>query len=165
LAALDADVFSRGVTTGVAIGDQDFYEEVSSRENIHFAPVGKTHSISTLANISQFISINSVVEVDLLGQANCDHIDGRQISGHGGLVDFMRGSRVSDGGRAVLVLPETTSNGCVSRIVPPLEAGVTVSVSRSDTDIIVTKYGVADLREASIDQRAERLIAIAAPQF
>jgi acyl-CoA hydrolase len=103
--------------------------------------------------------------VDLLGQANCEHIDGRQISGQGGMVDFMQGSRVSDGGRAILVLPATTSSGCVSRIVPPLVAGVPVSVARSDTDMIVTEYGIADLCEASVDQRAERLIAIAAPQF
>jgi len=38
-------------------------------------------------------------------------------------------------------------------------------VARADVDLVVTKYGIADLREASIEQRAERLIAIAAPQF
>jgi acyl-CoA hydrolase len=165
LAALDANVFSRGETTGVALGDQNFYEEVSSRENIHFASVGMTHSLSTLTQMSRFVSINSVIEVDLLGQANCEHISGKQISGQGGLVDFIRGSRVSDGRRAIFVLPPTTSNGCVSRIVLSLEASGPVSVARSDTYMIVTEYGIADLREANMDQRAERLIVIAAPQF
>lgn len=38
-------------------------------------------------------------------------------------------------------------------------------MARADVDLVVTEYGIADLREASIEQRAERLIAIAAPQF
>ena len=103
--------------------------------------------------------------MDLFGQANCEHIDGRQASGHGGLVDFMRGSRASDGGRGIIALPAITSDGSSSRIVPSLAVGVPVSVARSDADMIATEYGIADLRYASVDQRAERLIAIAAPQF
>jgi acyl-CoA hydrolase len=30
---------------------------------------------------------------------------------------------------------------------------------------VVTEYGVADLASADVDQRAERLIAVAAPAF
>jgi acyl-CoA hydrolase len=32
-------------------------------------------------------------------------------------------------------------------------------------DIVVTEFGVADLREATVDERARLLIAIAAPAF
>tara|TARA_B110000037_G_scaffold193314_1_gene228142 strand:+ start:3480 stop:3614 length:135 start_codon:yes stop_codon:yes gene_type:complete len=38
-------------------------------------------------------------------------------------------------------------------------------LARADIDLVVTEYGITDLREASIEQRAERLIAIAVPQF
>jgi len=34
----------------------------------------------------------------------------------------------------------------------------------SDADLVVTEHGVADMRDASLDARAEALIAIAAPE-
>ena len=46
-----------------------------------------------------------------------------------------------------------------------LPAGSAVGVARGDMDIVVTEYGVADLRTATVDQRAAALIAIAAPSF
>jgi len=40
-----------------------------------------------------------------------------------------------------------------------------VSVVRSDIDLVVTEHGIADLREADMNIRRERLIAIADPAF
>ncbi|MNE93112.1 hypothetical protein D3C80_1909160 [compost metagenome] len=40
-----------------------------------------------------------------------------------------------------------------------------MTVGRSDVDVVVTEFGVAELRNATLEQRAERLIAIAAPPF
>ena len=54
--------------------------------------------------------------------------------------------------------------GSISRIVPHLAPGTPVSITRGDADIVVTEHGVAHLRDADLDQRAERLIAIAAPR-
>jgi 4-hydroxybutyrate CoA-transferase len=59
----------------------------------------------------------------------------------------------------------TAVNGTVSRIVPALERGQAVTTSRFDVAYIVTEYGVAFLKGKHIRQRAEALIAIAAPQF
>ncbi|MNC46425.1 hypothetical protein D3C75_954470 [compost metagenome] len=36
---------------------------------------------------------------------------------------------------------------------------------RVDVEFIVTEYGVADLRAASLHERAEAIIAVAAPGF
>ena len=41
---------------------------------------------------------------------------------------------------------------------------VKVSLPRTEIDVVVTEFGAADLRGASVLERAERLIAIAAPQ-
>ena len=89
----------------------------------------------------------------------------RQVSGQGGLVDFMRGARASVGGRSVLALPATAAGGSVSRIVRGFAPGTPVTVGRGDVDMVVTEYGVADLRDAAVDERAARLVAIAAPAF
>ncbi len=50
----------------------------------------------------------------------------------------------------------------MSRIVPRVEVATAL---RTDLDLVVTEYGIAELRDASLDERAARLIAIAAPQF
>ena len=164
LARLQAGTIKRAIT-GVALGDRDFYDQVSRDPRITFDPVSDTHDGKNLAGIASFVSVNSILEVDLFGQGNGEFIAGKQITGHGGLVDFIRGAAQSDGGRSILALPATMRGGSQSRIVPCLSAGIPVTVTRSDVDWIVTEFGGAHLRHATVDQRADRLIAIAAPQF
>ncbi len=150
------------VTTGVAIGTDALYERATQDDRILFAPVTFTHSISTLASIPNLKAINSCIEVDLFGQANAEFLRGRQISGTGGLVDFLRGAGQSDGGRGILALASTAKSGTISRIVPRLPADAT-SISRADVDTVVTEHGVAELKNKSIDARASALIEIADP--
>ncbi len=152
------------ITTGVAIGTDALYDRVVEDDRILFAPVTYTHAISTLAEIDHFKAINSCIEVDLFGQANAEFIAGRQVSGTGGLVDFLRGAALSDGGRGILALASTARQGSISRIVPRLPADAT-TISRADVDTVVTEHGIADLKHKSIDDRAAALIGIADPAF
>lgn len=156
--------FQQGVTTGVALGGNEFYARVNRRNEIRWRPVSETHAHAVLSGLDGLVSVNSVLQVDLSGQANAEHLGGRQMSGQGGMVDFVRGARASRGGRSILALPSRAGNG-TSRIVTALPQGTPVSVARADVDIVVTEHGVAELREADLDTRAERLIAIAAPEF
>jgi acyl-CoA hydrolase len=156
-----ADTFPRGITTGVGLGSRAFYASLPDLP-LTIAPVGRTHAPATLAALPAFVSVNSVIEVDLTGQANGEWLSGRQISGQGGMVDFIRGARASTGGRSILVLPATARDG-TSRIVPRLGPGTPVTVARADTDIVVTEHGAAHLRDAPLTERARRLAAIAAP--
>lgn len=153
------------VTCGVALGTQPLYDFCAQDPRVTFAPVGYTHQTRTLQEINRLICINSCIEIDLLGQANGETIKGQQISGTGGLVDFGRGARLAAGGKYILATPATARNGTISRIVPRLGDQQLVSVTRQDIDLVITEYGTADLRYKSVHQRAEALIAIAAPQF
>jgi acyl-CoA hydrolase len=153
------------ITTGVAWGSRALYDFIADQPRVRFAPVGWTHDVRNIATIERFVAVNSVVEVDLLGQANAEMIGGRQISSAGGLTDFMRGARLSPGGFSVIALAATAKGGQLSRIVPAFSPGTAVSVARGDVDYVVTEHGIADLRHAAVDARAEALIAIAAPQF
>jgi acyl-CoA hydrolase len=162
---LNEDVFSLGVVAGVALGDQAFYELAAGHDQVRFRDVEITHGLASLAAISRLVAVNSVIEVDLLGQANAETVGGKPITGQGGLIDFVRGAQASVGGRSILALPSTARGGTVSRICPQLPTGTPVTVPRGDADIVVTEHGVANLRNASVDQRAERLIAVAAPAF
>ncbi|MBK8174413.1 MAG: acetyl-CoA hydrolase [Rhodospirillales bacterium] len=153
------------IVAGVALGQKPLYDFVADNPQVRFAPVGWTHDIRTLSAIERFIAINSVIEVDLLGQANAEMIGGRQVGAAGGLMDFMRGARSSPGGRAIVALPAAAKGGAISKIVAEFPRGSAVSVARGDMDTVVSEFGVADLREKTLDERARALIAIAAPQF
>jgi acyl-CoA hydrolase len=136
------------------------YDWTASQNDLRFAPVSHTHSARALGEIERFTAINAVLAVDLSGQANAEVLCGRQVSGTGGLMDFVRGARLSPGGRSILVLPAMA--GSTSRIVPRLdEKNHIVSLPRADADIVVTEHGVAHLRDKSLDERAQALIAIA----
>ncbi len=149
-----------GHITGLALGPDAFVRWAT--RTITFADATITHGAASLLGAERLLAINSALEVDLFGQANVEWRGGMLSSGLGGAPDFARAARRSPGGRAILALPASAARGTVSRIVARLEVP-TVSIPRDDTDLVVTEHGVADLRGASLDGRAEALIAIAAP--
>jgi 4-hydroxybutyrate CoA-transferase len=148
-----------------ALGSARVYDWAGRSPELRFAPVSYTHDARVLAELDNFVAINSVLAVDLSGQANAEMLGGRQLSGTGGLLDFVRGARLSKGGRSILALPSTAGGGKASRIVPRLGEGDVVSCPRADADIVITEHGIARLRDKSLDERVEALIAIAAPAF
>ncbi|MFZ9624073.1 MAG: acetyl-CoA hydrolase/transferase family protein [Burkholderiaceae bacterium] len=127
-------------------------------------PATYTHHPATLAALHRFHAINSALEVDVTGQANAEH-DGRAWRGGlGGLGDFVRTARLSEGGRGIVALASTSRDGKRSRIVAGTSRGQ-VTLGRGDADLVITEWGVADLRDASFGERASRMIAIADPRF
>ncbi len=162
LGMLDADPTLR-VDTGVATGTKALYDRMATEPRVHFHSVSKTHFASALAAVPRLRAINSVIEVDLFGQANAEFINGRQVAGQGGLNDFLRGAALSEGGLAITALMATAKGGEISRIVPRLPPDA-VTVMRTDMDVVITEFGTARLRGKSIDARAEALIAIADPR-
>jgi 4-hydroxybutyrate CoA-transferase len=150
----------RAMVCCTALGSR-VYDWSATADDLRFAPVSYTHDVRVIAQIDRFVAINAVLAVDLFGQADAEMLHGRQVSGTGGLSDFVRGARLSRGGRSILALPSTA--GGASRIVPRLDANHMVSVPRADADLVVTEHGVAQLRDRSIDERAAALIAIADP--
>lgn len=123
-----------------------------------------THGLRVLATISRLVAINGALEVDLSGQVNAEMAAGLYRGGIGGQVDFVRGAQLSEGGRSLTVLRSTTRDSKTSCIVPRLQ-DATVTTPRSDADVIVTEWGAAELRGASLPERARRIIAIAHPAF
>ncbi|MDP1630843.1 MAG: acetyl-CoA hydrolase/transferase C-terminal domain-containing protein [Caulobacter sp.] len=161
LPVLDSGALSE-VVTGMAAGSAALYARCGADSRIRFEPASVTHDIRVLAAIPRLVAVNSAIEIDLFGQANAEFQTGRQISGVGGLTDFLRGARLSEGGLPILALPASARRGEISRIVPRLPP-VAVSVPRADVGLVITEHGVADLRGLTLDGRAEALIGIAEP--
>ena len=165
MTALENGLFSRGVTTGTALGSKAFYRDIATWDDVVFSPVKFTHAQATFAKMKRFISVNSVLEIDLYGQTNGEFVKGEQVTGHGGMIDFARGARQSEAGLSILALPSTVRAGKASRIVAHLGGYSPVTIARSDIDIVITEHGMADLRYLTVDERAEKLISIADPVF
>jgi acetyl-CoA hydrolase len=110
-----------------------------------------THGAASLAGIERFVAINSAVEVDLGGQVNGEVARGSYVGAVGGALDFVRAANQSAGGVSLTVIP-------ASRIVERLSGPV--SVPRSETGLVVTEHGVADLRGCTLAERERRLRAV-----
>lgn len=158
--ALNRDV---SIRTGVAIGSQEFYARLHENQRFSFSPATQTHSADALAAVDPFYAVNTTMQVDLFGQVNSEMVNGRLISVPGGFPDFHRAARAGRNGRAIVALRAAALGKAGPGIVPCLSTPAAVTATRTDADIVVTEFGVADLRDASMDERAERLIAIAAP--
>lgn len=124
----------------------------------------RVHSPTAIAGLDRFTSINSAIEIDLSGQINAEMAAGRQVSGTGGSHDFVEVALSSTGGRSILALTSTTHGGSTSRIVPRLGADAVTTIPRTMADVVVTEHGVAQLRGATLRERAQALIAIADPR-
>ena len=148
--------------TGMALGSSALIDWLAEAPEVVFKSANHTHEASVIRQLPGFVSINSAVEVDLLGQVNAEVVGGRQISGTGGAVDFMRAAKFSPGGRSIIAMTATARRGTASRIVPRVEV---VTALRTDVDMVVTEYGAARLRDLPLAARAEALVALAAPQF
>lgn len=148
------------IVAGTALGSAELYHRVPELP-ARFLPTSYTHSPQILSQLRSLVSINFAVEVDLSGQVGAEVSRGVYIGAVGGSVDFARAAALT-GKRSIIALRATS--GGQSTIKAALDGGV-VTTSRSDVDAVVTEYGVAHLRGCSIRERAERMVAIAAPEF
>ena len=122
--------------------------------------------IRTIARHDNYHSLNNALSVDLIGQINSESVFGsRMINGTGGQPETHLGAVLSNGGRAITMLPSTALDGALSRIVATHEAGSIVTIPRFFADTVVTEHGVARLWGKNHRQRAQELIAVAHPDF
>jgi 4-hydroxybutyrate CoA-transferase len=145
------------------MGSRTFYQWVDDNPLLEMHPVDYTNNPQIISQNKKMISINSALEVDLLGQVCADTFGPKQFSGVGGQLDFIRGATASEGGKAVIALPSTAKE--ISRIVPLLKPGAAVTTSRNDVDHIITEYGTAALKGKTVRQRMRALINIAHPDW
>ena len=111
------------------------------------------------------VSVNSCIEIDLMGQVVSDTIGEYQFSGIGGQVDFVRGATMSKGGRSIMAMPSSAKGGTISKIVPKITDYSAVATTRNDVNYVVTEYGIAQLKGKTMKERARALINIAHPNF
>ncbi len=177
MTASHVELVKKGVATGkyktlhrgkavaaMVVGSADL-EFVNENPVFELYSVLYTNAIPTIAAQYHQVAVNSTLAIDLTGQAAAESFGSQMYSGIGGQMAFMIGALYSKGGRSIMVLPSTAKRGTVSRIVPHLEPGSTVTTPRQYMDYVVTEFGIVNLQGKTQRQRAEALIELAHPDF
>jgi acyl-CoA hydrolase len=162
----------KGVYDGVSVttfaaGTRELYDWLDGNAEVRFLPVHLVNSPEIISQNRRMVSINGALAVDLAGQAVADTLPSGQFSGIGGHEDFVASSGLELEDRSLICLRSSTTVGGerVSRISGQFPAGTIVTTPRHQLDVVITEYGVAELRGATVRERARRLAAIAHPDF
>ncbi|MDD2586532.1 MAG: acetyl-CoA hydrolase/transferase C-terminal domain-containing protein [Syntrophomonadaceae bacterium] len=147
------------------MGTKKLYEWVDDNPMIEMHSEDYVNDPLVIMQNNNMISINSALQVDVLGQVAADTMGAKQYSGVGGQVDFIRGVKRTPGGKSIIAIPSTAAKGKISRIVPALYEGTAVTTSRNEVDYIVTEYGVAKLQGKTNQERLKALVNICHPDF
>lgn len=153
---------------GFAFGTGEMYRFLDHNGQVISRPHSYTNNPAVVGRLSNFVSVNGCLAVDITGQVCSESIGPVQYSGTGGQLDFVRGAAMSPGGMSFLAMQSvfTKKNGeRTSKIVLFHERGAVITVPRSDVMYVVTEYGVADLKNKGRFERARALIRIAHPDF
>ncbi len=152
--------FDKGKTVaGFLLGTKKLFNFAHQNPLIEMRPADYCNSPARVAQLPNFVSINSALEVDYWGQVNAETLGDWQLAGVGGQLDYVSGAWLSPGGLSIIALPSRANNG-QPRIVPRLAAGASVTTPRHLAQLIVTEKGVADLRGKSLSEREKLLKSI-----
>lgn len=149
------------IVGGSAMGSAALYSHIDDNQRYALRATSYTHSSDVIAAQPNFMAINGALQVDLLGQVNSEGISGRLLATPGGLPDFLDGVSRSAGGKSIFAVRAKPGRKGQGGIVGQISAPGIATVSRTQVDIIVTENGPVELKNLSLDQRAEALISIA----
>ncbi len=156
------------ITCSFGIGARKLYDFIHKNKSLKAYPISYIADENVIARNSQFVAINNAIMCDLSGQVCAESIGFSQFSCTGGQMNFVRGARMSPGGKSFLVLEaavKKADGAMISKIVTAFPPGAVVTTPRSEVDYIVTEYGAAHLRGKTIPARVKEMINIAHPDF
>ena len=169
------EVDGAAIHAGFFLECRDFYDKLrqmppEDRDRIKMMPVSFTNSLygdeaEKRAARTDARFINNAMMVTCLGAAVSDGVeDGKVVSGVGGQFNFVDQAFALSGGRSVITLNATRKSG--GRTISNIRwdyPGETVP--RHYRDIVVTEYGVADLRGKSDGECIEAMLAVTDSRF
>lgn len=151
---------------GFALGSQELYDWATENPGLVTAPIDYVNAPSVIAQLDNFVSINNCISVDLYGQICAESAGTRHISGTGGQLDFLTGAYDAKGGQSFICMTSSYTDkagNLKSRFVPTFNGDI-VTDPRSQSFILVTEYGLANLAGLSTWERAEKLVSLAHPE-
>ncbi|WP_163849696.1 acetyl-CoA hydrolase/transferase C-terminal domain-containing protein [Pseudooceanicola aestuarii] len=172
---LRREVEGAAIHAGFFVDCRDFYARLralapADRARIQMRPVSFTNALYGQEDAKRAARrharfVNSAMQVTALGGVSSDAVDdGRVVSGAGGQFNFVEQAFALPEARAIITLPATRrSKGRVSSNIVwdrPHE-----TVPRQYRDIVVTEYGIADLRARTDAEAIRQMLRITDSRF
>lgn len=180
LALFDAGIIRRevgghAISAGFFVETRDFYRQLrempaAQRARIAMRPVSFTNALygdeaAKRAARVKARFVNGAMQVSLLGDVMSDTVDdGQVVSGVGGQFNFVEQAFALQDARAIITLPACRWSGGKRQSNIRWSIAST-TVPRHMRDVVVTEYGIADLRGKSDAETIAALIAIADSAF
>ena len=148
------------------MGSRDTYDFIDGNPTIEFQTIDYTNDPVVIARQENMCAINSVLQIDLTGQATAESIGRSFYSGIGGQADFMRGAVLAQGGKSILAIQSTargrrrSRGSCRSCPRGPAPRS-TAATSTTSSPSTASRY----IHGKNVRERAMDLIAIAHPAF
>jgi acyl-CoA hydrolase len=157
------------------LGPRNFYESLrqmdrSEREQICMTGISYVNELfqdEELKRLQRKAArfVNTGLIVTLVGAVASDGLeDGRVLSGVGGQYNFVAMAHALDDGRSIMMIRSTSEEGGKIRSNIRWSYGH-VTIPRHLRDLVVTEYGIADLRGCSDEQVITALVEIADSRF
>ncbi len=155
--------FYRGKSiASYALGSKRLMEWLHLNPLIEFQSIDRVCNPALIGTNPNFVSVFQAWKVDLFGRVGYQIGKGSLTSGPGVAADIISGTEMSPGGRTVFGLPSRDHNGA-SNVQGVLTDQRNQFHMRESINMIVTEYGIANLKWRSIRERAQALIEIAHP--
>ncbi len=149
----------------VAYGTDDTFAFMNDNPSMASFSAEYLMDPAVIAMNDNMVAVNSILQVDLTGQCNAEHLAGMEYSGTGGQLDFVRGAYAAKNGKSIMTFYAAAKNDAVSRVVPRLDSNAAVTTPRMDVHYLCSEYGIVNLKNKSVGERALAIISIAHPKF
>jgi acyl-CoA hydrolase/GNAT superfamily N-acetyltransferase len=155
-------VFRGKSIASYALGTPDLMAWLDRNPLVEFQSIEQVFDPAQIGRNPNFVLMDEARKVDLLSRMAFPAGKGDIVSGPGQMADLVTGAEISRGGHTVIGLPSRNPKGDPNIVVMLRDLRNQFHM-RESIDMVVTEYGIANLKWRSIRERAQALIDIAHP--
>ena len=145
-----------------ALGTPELLAWLDHNPLVEFQSIDQVCGPTRIGSNPNFVAVFHACKVDLFSRIVFPVGKGSIVAGPGESADLLTGTEISPGGATVFGLPSRNQKG-KPNIVVMLRDLRNQFHMRESIDVVVTEYGIANLKWRSIRERAQALIDIAHP--
>ncbi|MFY9166795.1 MAG: GNAT family N-acetyltransferase [Desulfomonilia bacterium] len=149
--------------TSYAFGTKELMAWLDRNPLVDFQGIDTVFNPVQIGTNPRFIAVIPARKVDLSGRVAMHIGKGNVATTPGEVADFVNGAELSERGSTIFALPSRNLKGRPNIVLSVEDLPNQLSLQES-VDMIVTEYGVANMRGRTVRERAQFLIDIAHPE-
>jgi acyl-CoA hydrolase len=156
------EVFRGKSVASYALGTPALMAWLDNNPLVEFQSIDKVFEPLQIGRNPNFVAIFAARKVDLSGRVALHVGKGNVAAGPGEAMDFVNGAELSEGGVTIFALPSRNRRG-EANLLLSVEEFPNLFGLRESVDMVITEFGVANLRGRTVRERAQALIEVAHP--